>query len=269
MRSFQFLILTAIFFQSCSFTNKDENLLWSDEFNGKTEAISEKWNIITGNGCPEMCGFGNNEFQYYTENTSNLKIENGHLIITALHDPEDTTYTSAKITSENKGDFKYGYIEVRAKLPEGRGTWPAIWMLPSLEKEMQWPLDGEIDIMEHVGYNQDMIYGTIHTEAYNHTKGTQKSDSLKVDNSANSFHIYAIDWQKDYIEWSIDGEVYNRVEKKSDDLEKWPFDKSFHIILNFAVGGNWGGKYGVDSTVFPQTMEIDYVRVYTKKATNP
>lgn len=233
--------------------------VWQDEFEAST-LNTNKWTIIEGNGCPELCGFGNNELQTYTSAPENVKIEDGKLIITARKDDDD--YTSAKLVTEGNGDWKYGYVEVRAKLPKGRGTWPAIWMLPSLDRSMKWPHDGEIDIMEHVGYNQGMLYATIHTEKFNHVQGTQKSDSLMLEDASEAFHTYAIDWTKEGITWYLDGEEYFAIEKGDEQKPGWPFDQEFHLILNTAIGGDWGGKEGVDDSIWPQTFEIDYVRVY-------
>lgn len=255
-----FLIVT---FLSCQFENSEfEKMSWNDEFNGKYPD-NDKWTIITGNGCPEICGFGNNELQYYTDHTDNVRVEDGLLIIESHKDSiGNNAYTSAKLVSKGKGDWKTGRIEVRAKLPRGKGTWPAIWMLPTLNRKMKWPQDGEIDIMEHVGYNEGWVYGTIHTEKYNHLKGTQKSDSLFLKDAVDEFHTYAIDWTEDHIKWYVDDKLYNTVERNGENKEGWPFDDRFHLILNLAVGGNWGGKYGVDESIWPQRLEIDYVRVY-------
>lgn len=232
--------------------------VWQDEFEGNTIDTS-KWTVITGDGCPDLCGFGNNELQTYSDAPENLKVEDGKLVITAR---KDSLYTSAKLVTEDKGDWKYGYIEVRAKLPEGRGTWPAIWMLPTLDRDMRWPRDGEIDIMEHVGYNQNMVYTTIHTEKYNHIQNTQKWDSLQVENVAQTFHTYAIDWTEEGLTWYIDGEPHYSLEKGDEDKAGWPFDEKFHLILNLAIGGGWGGRMGIDDSIWPQEFVIDYVRVY-------
>lgn len=265
MNQFINIVLVLIFLTSCQQENVDNNLIWSDEFEDKNQINSEKWNIITGNGCPELCGFGNNEKQFYTDSSNNVRINNGKLIIEAHQVDDSRNYTSAKLTTEGKGDWHTGYLEIRAKLPEGRGTWPAIWMLPTLDRGLNWPADGEIDIMEHVGYNQGMVYGTIHTEAYNHRIGTQKSDSIKIEDAHEKFHIYALHWTEDKMDWLVDGNVYQSIEKNNDKNAGWPFNNEFHIILNLAVGGNWGGKYGIDESIFPQTLEIDYVRVYKDK----
>jgi len=225
----------------------------------------EKWTVYVGDGCPELCGFGNNELQYYSDSMKNVRIEDGKLIIQAhKEDYKGLRYTSAKLVTQHKVYWKYGRIEVRAKLPRGRGTWPAIWMLPDFkDKDMQWPLDGEIDIMEHVGYNQGMIYGTIHTQKYNHKVGTQRSDSLRIPNAHKAFHVYAIEWSEGQISWFVDDQEYLTLKKGQDGYQGWPFDDNpYYLILNLAVGGDWGGKKGVDDAIWPQKFVIDYVKYY-------
>jgi len=256
-----YLLLLVFFLIQCN--QKEEHLIWSDEFDGSGFPDDKNWNIVEGNGCPENCGFGNNEKQFYTQNEENLRIEGGKLIITALKDDEKD-FTSAKLTTKGLAGWKYGYIEVRAKLPTGKGAWPAIWMLPTVEN-MKWPKDGEIDIMEYVGYNPGTIYGTIHTERYNHIKGTQKSDSVIIEDAHKAFHTYAIHWTEEKIEWLVDDVPYYAVYKNGDGKSGWPFNNKFHLILNLAVGGNWGGKYGIDENSFPQEYMVDYVRVYAQK----
>lgn len=247
---------------------REDHLMWSDEFEESGLPNTQNWNIIEGNGCPELCGFGNNEAQYYTSSAENIRIEGGKLVINALKDIEKG-FTSAKLTTKEKGDWKYGYIEVRAKLPKGRGAWPAIWMLPTIEDNMEWPKDGEIDIMEYVGYNPSTVYGTIHTESYNHVKGTEKSDSVLIEDAHEVFHSYAIHWTDQKIEWLVDDISYHSVYKNGDGKAGWPFDHEFHLILNLAVGGNWGGKFGIDEESFPLEFVIDYVRVYSQKPDSP
>ncbi len=221
------------------------------------------WSYDLGDGCPEVCGWGNNELQSYTNTQRNARVENGRLIIEAHQEEIDSsTFSSARLVSKGKGDWKYGRIEIKAMLPQGKGTWPAIWMLPTLDQAMKWPDDGEIDIMEHVGFNQGTVYGTVHTGAYNWMKGTQKIDSVKVGGVSDQFHIYTIEWNKKSIKWFIDYHLYHEVMNENKGKDAWPFDKPFHLILNIAVGGNWGGKYGVDDEIWPQRMEVEYVRVY-------
>jgi beta-glucanase (GH16 family) len=236
-------------------------LTWSDEFNYKGPPDSTKWDYNVGGH-----GWGNNELQYYTAtDTLNAKVENGVLkIIARKQAKENRQYTSARLVTKGKAEFKYGKIEIHAKLPTGRGTWPAIWMLGKNIDEVPWPACGEIDIMEHVGYNKDSIFGTVHTEAYNHMKGTQKGKGIFISNPYDSFHIFSIEWTGEKIDFIVDGMVYNHIINEHLSINEWPFDQSFFLILNLAVGGGWGGKMGVDESIFPATMEVDYVRVYQK-----
>lgn len=242
-------------------------LVWADEFDYEGLPNPSKWSYDIGTACnqPAGCGWGNNELQYYTESrTKNANVSNGKLIITAIKEPykEDRSYTSARLVSKNKGDWKYGKIEIRAKLPTGKGTWPAIWMLSTDWSYGGWPESGEIDIMEHVGYEPDSIYGTVHTKAYNHLNGTQKGGVLYTPKSEQQFQTYILDWKENKMDWYIDGEKYFTFNNDKTDFKAWPFDQKFHMILNLAVGGNWGGKHGIDESIWPQQMEVDYVRIY-------
>lgn len=236
-----------------------EKLLWSDEFSQELDTL--KWTVITGSGCPDLCGWGNNEQQVYAHAKENLRIEEGVLVLEAQHAGEGI-FSSARISTRGKAHWQYGYIEVKAKLPQGRGTWPAIWMLPEVFQYGNWPHSGEIDIMEHVGYDPGVIHGTVHTGAFNHIKGTQKGKQVQVSSFASEFHVYAVNWLEDRIEFYVDDALYHVFYNTGEGTEDWPFDHPFYLLLNVAVGGNWGGKEGVDSLVFPQRMEIDYVRVY-------
>lgn len=254
-----FLISSLLF----SFGEKPrKKLVWSDNFDGSGLPDSTKWSYDLGVGNPE--GWGNNELQYYTSDRKNARVENGSLIIEAHKETiENKGYSSARLVSKKKGDWKYGRVEVRAKLPKGKGTWPAIWMLPTEWKYGGWPASGEIDIMEHVGYDQGVVHGTIHTESYNHSKGTQKEGTIKVSDASEAFHVYAVDWTEKKIDFLVDGKVYHTVTRDpKEDYKGWPFDQSFHVILNIAVGGNWGGREGVEENIWPQKMEVDYVKVY-------
>lgn len=244
-------------------SNANMQLVWSDEFDYSGQPAPDKWSYDLGDGCPTLCGWGNNEKQYYTQNTANIRVEDGILTIEAHKNRSDSLrpYSSARVVSKGKGAWTYGKIEVRARLPRGRGTWPAIWMLPTDWTYGVWPKSGEIDIMEHVGYDQNNVHGTVHTEAFNHIKGTQKSGTKRVDTADESFHTYAINWQPQSIEFFIDNKSYFLF-KRQNDPKKWPFDQPFYLILNMAVGGNWGGKLGIDDSIWPQSLEVDYVRVY-------
>ncbi len=234
-----------------------KKLIWSDEFgiNGLPDAA--KWNYDTGGN-----GFGNNEAQFYTEKRpENARVENGKLVIEARkEDFEKNKYTSARLLTKGKFSFQYGTVEVRAKLPEGRGTWPAIWMMS--ERMQKWPDDGELDIMEHVGYHPGYIHASVHTRDYNHIIGTQKTDTVSVNDASRRFHVYKAEWTPEKIEVFVDGRKFFTYQNKEKNYGAWPFDQPYFLILNLAVGGFWGGKEGIDDTVFPQKFEIDYVRVY-------
>lgn len=239
-------------------------LVWSDEFDYSGAPDSTKWGYDLGDGCPNLCGWGNNELENYTNETKNVRVEDGKLVIEVHKDRNDSIrpYSSARLISKNKGDWKFGRIEAKAKVPSGRGTWAAIWMLPTEWKYGGWPASGEIDILEHVGFNQGWLHGTVHTEAYNGSKGNQKGDSILVKTISEDFAVYAINWTPDAIEFMVNGEIYNIFTNNGQGFESWPFDQKFHLLLNIAVGGNWGGKYGVDDSIWPQRMEVDYVRIY-------
>jgi len=248
---------------SCEKHNERE-LAWSDEFNTEGTPDSTKWDFDLGDGCPDNCGWGNNELQYYTREAKNIRVEGGHLVIEARRDSSGgKAFTSSKIVSRSKGDWLYGRLEIKARLPRGKGTWPAIWMLPTDWKYGGWPASGEIDIMEHVGYDPGVIHGTIHTEAYNHIKQTQKEGKITIPDAQDAFHIYSVNWSEDKMEFYVDDKLYHTVIRDpKDDYKGWPFDQRFYLIMNIAVGGNWGGAQGVDPDIWPQRMEIDYVRVY-------
>lgn len=232
--------------------------VWADEFNYTGQPDPAKWGYDTGGG-----GWGNNEQQYYTNSTDNARVADGKLSITARkEEKEGNAYTSARLVTKGKGDFLYGRFEVKAKLPTGRGTWPAIWMLPTEWAYGDWPKSGEIDIMEHVGYDQNRVHVTVHTEAYNHTKGTQKGKSKVIETASTEFHLYRVDWTPYAVRGYIDDQKVFDFVNEGKGAGTWPFDRKFHLLLNLAVGGNWGGAEGVDASVFPQAMEVDYVRVY-------
>lgn len=241
--------------------NMDYRLVWSDEFDYEGKPDASKWGYDVGGE-----GWGNQELQYYTED-NNAWVEDGRLVIEARkEEKENNAYTSARLVSRGKGDWLYGKIEVCAKLPSGRGTWPAIWMLPTDWVYGGWPASGEIDIMEHVGYDQNVVHGSVHTQSYHHSIGTQKSNTIKVETASQEFHVYAIEWLPDTIKFFVDGEEYfsftpaDFVENPT--YKEWPFDEKMHILLNVAFGGGWGGAKGIDEEVLPARMEVDYVRVY-------
>jgi beta-glucanase (GH16 family) len=243
--------------------NNFTKLVWSDEFNNKGLPDSTKWGYDLGNGCPNVCGWGNNELEYYTNKLQNARVENGKLIIEARKEEAGQMhYSSARLVTKNKGDWKYGRIEVKAKIPAGKGMWPAIWMLPTNWEYGGWPKSGEIDIMENVGYWPDSALSTVHTGAYNGMLNTQKTKGVNRNDLSKNFHVYAMEWTADSITFFIDKIAYHTFKNEHSGTDAWPFDKEFHLLLNIAVGGNWGGKFGVDDAVFPQKMELEYVRVY-------
>ncbi len=235
--------------------------IWADEFNG-TEIDETKWNFeVNGSGG------GNNELQYYTR--ENAQIVDGKLVITAKKESYlGKDYTSSRLTTKYKGTFEYVRIVVRAKQPVGRGTWSAIWMMPLMNAYGGWPDSGEIDIMEYVGYDPSYVHSTIHTEKFNHNLNTQIGFSHQVQTANTEFHDYEMIWSPGYIKTLVDGETigeFNYVPVFTTDVaysEAFPFDQEFFLILNLAIGGNWGGAQGIDPNIFPATFEIDYARVY-------
>lgn len=238
-------------------------LVWSDDFTTNGLPSTARWGYQTGGS-----GWGNDEKQYYyADRPENCRVENGMLIIEARKDNfEGHTYTSARLVSQGKGDWTYGRFEIRAKLPAGRGTWPAIWMMPTVSTYGSggWPDNGEIDIMEHVGYDMGTIHASIHSLKYNHKINTQKTATLPVRDVAAKFHTYILEWDESQIKAWVDTTLYFTAANEGKGWEYWPFDKSFYLILNIAVGGSWGGAQGIDDTIFPQQMVVDYVRVYQK-----
>ena len=261
------LVLTAnarIDSKSSPLSTSDWQLVWSDEFDYTGLPDATKWGYDAGGH-----GWGNKELQFYTkQRKENARVENGHLIIEARReDREGRHYTSARLITKGKGDWTYGRVEVSAKLPSGRGTWPAIWMLPTGWKYGSWPGSGEIDIMEHVGFDADVVHASVHTKSYNHSINTHKTAKNTVPNSRDEFKVYAIEWDAKEIRAYVNKQLYftfknERLTNPAADYKQWPFDKPFHLLLNIAVGGNWGGAQGVDDTIWPQRMEVDYVRVY-------
>ncbi|MFC3200048.1 family 16 glycosylhydrolase [Parapedobacter deserti] len=234
---------------------------WADEFDYDGLPDDEKWEYDVGS---QNNGWGNHELQYYTEKRpENARVADGVLKITAVKEEyEGFNYTSARLVSRGKADFLYGRFEVRAKVPPGRGTWPAVWMLPTDWEYGAWPASGEIDILEHVGHDEDVIHISVHTAAYNHAIGTQKTAKKKIERATTAFHTYRVDWTPTYIRGFVDGTQIFSFTNEGTGFHVWPFDKKFHWLINIAVGGNWGGIEGVDDEIFPATMEIDYVRVY-------
>ncbi len=236
-------------------------LAWSDEFNYIGLVDSTKWSYdIEGN----EWSWGNNEYQYYTKaRKENSFVDGQYLHIVALKEKwNKKDYTSARLITKGKGDWLYGKFEIRAKLPGGKGIWPAIWMLSTDWAYGGWPQSGEIDIMEHVGNVPDTVYATAHTQTYNHVIGTQKSKGLYLSDCEKEFHTYILEWDEKGYRVFVDSTEYFHFKNEQTGSNEWPFDKRFHLILNVAVGGNWGAAKGFDKNIFPRELIVDYVRVY-------
>jgi len=239
-------------------------LVWSDEFDG-SEVDWSKWGAVHAGG-----GFGNKELQFYRQSNSHVK--DGILTITAkCENFGGQRFTSAKLQTKSKHTWGPGHrVEVRARLPTGKGTWPAIWMLPEESRYGNWPHSGEIDIMEAVGCTGNKVYGTVHTGAYNHVLHTEKSNSKRTE--VDAWHVYTVEWTATEIRWYIDNVLYHSFAHNSHhDSEKWPFDRQFYLILNLAVGGSWGGYclhqeppscHSSSEFGHEQAMEVDFARVY-------
>ena len=260
-----FLSLTAFANPVESTTGDDKKvewvLVWEDQFDVPGLPDSEIWDYEEGY-------VRNREAQYYTRaRAENARVENGNLIIEARKDNwKDNPITSASLNTYGKKSILYGRVEVRAKLPSGRGTWPAIWMLGDNHNTgVRWPDCGEIDIMENVGFDPDVIHANIHTKAYNHVKGTNKGNKITIEKPNDDFHIYAIEWFDDHIDFFVDDSLYFSFENEQTGFETWPFDQPHYLLINFAVGGGWGGQKGIDESIFPQKYYIDYVKVFQEK----
>ncbi|MDR0429026.1 MAG: glycoside hydrolase family 16 protein [Tannerellaceae bacterium] len=234
-------------------------LVWQDEFNDTYMPHPGRWYYETGRH-----GWGNNEIQNYIAgvrgNDTCAFISDGTLKIIAKKVGDEVL--SVRLNTDDS--WMYGYFEAALKLPEGKGTWPAFWMMP--KNGEHWPLDGEIDIMEEVGYRPNWVSSAIHCQAYNHGIGTQKTGEQFISTAQSGFHVYAMEWTEDYIKGYVDGKCHFVFENdKQGNKETWPFNTPFYIKLNLAWGGNWGGAEGVDESFLPAVYEIDYVRVYRKK----
>lgn len=260
----------------CTAVDDSWELTWRDEFDYSGRPDPQRW--IYETGCVR-----NQELQYYTDRRENARVENGRLIIEGRKERHPNAghtlqskdwrrksafadYTSASLTTQGKAEWKYGRIEVRAKLPHGRGVWPAIWMLGVNRREVGWPRCGEIDIMEYVGFDPNLIHANIHTGKYNHGRGTGKGSQIRTDAPYRNFHTYALEWHPERLDFFLDDKKYFTYAKEPNaGADVWPFDQPFYLILNLAIGGAWGGRQGIDESIFPQHFEIDYVRFYKKR----
>ncbi|AXT55624.1 glycoside hydrolase family 16 protein [Aquimarina sp. MMG015] len=244
-----FILLS--FFYSCQESN---SIIWEENFD-EPQLNESYWNYQLGDGCPNLCGWGNNERQIYTK--ENAKLENGNLIITATK--KGDIYGSSRITTKGKMEFQYGSIEVRAKLPTGHGLWPAIWMLGGDIDEIGWPDCGEIDIMEYVGKEPHTIYTSLHTrQSFGDTENSKKTIDYAIE---EGFHVYKSAWTKEKIDFYIDNKLVYTFSPEEKNDKTWPFNKPFYIIINLAIGGNFGGPE-VDDTIFPKQFVIDYIKIW-------
>ena len=255
-------------------------VVYEDHFD-KAKLDTQHWNY---NFWP--AGKVNNELQTYVDAPKNVRIEEGKLIIEAHKEAGTDQYTSGRIHTSGKVDLLYGRVEVRAKLPRGKGTWPAIWMLPtdafkyastcSQDADWQgnsgcdaWPNSGEIDIMEYVGYDPQRVHATVHTKDFYWVKGTQRKGSVELPTANTQFHTYALEWTPTRMDFMVDDVPYFSYVKNDPRWQAWPFDHQFHLILNLAVGGGWGGAEGPpDESAFPAQFQIDYVRIFDNKCNN-
>lgn len=237
-------------------------IVWRDEFDYNGAPDPDKWGYDIGDS-----GWGNNEWQYYTSDSTNVRVQDGNLVLEAHHYPESgVEYTSARIVTREKGDWLYGRIEIKGKLPYGQGIWPAIWMLPTDWEYGGWAASGEIDIMELLGQEPNRVYGTLHYGGEPPANvNTGSSFALTNNSFASDFHVFTLEWEENEMRWYIDDYLYATQTEWHTNGQPYPapFDKRFHLILNIAVGGNWPG-YPDDTTVFPQQMVVDWIRVYKK-----
>lgn len=251
---------------------KGYQLVWADEFSDDGLPDPARWAYDTARNAE---GWYNQERQYYAANRAkNARVAGGQLIIEAHQErlakaeyPDwgGQKYTSARLITQGVASWTYGFVEVRAMLPCGVGTWPAIWMLPN-DPAVIWPEGGEIDIMEHVGFDPGVVHQSIHTSAFNFSRNTQKTTQFPVKDACTAMHRYQMLWTPDFILTGIDDAPRFMFKKSATDAARWPFDKPLFLLLNIAVGGSWGGQKGISNTAFPAQMAVDYVRVYQPSA---
>lgn len=236
-------------------------LAWADEFNAGSLSSTD-WSFENGDGCPAVCGWGNNELEYYTSRPDNLFFQDGKMIIEAKKENyAGKNYTSSKILTRGKKVFKFGRIDIRAKLPKGKGIWPAFWLLPQNNVFGGWPSSGEIDIMEMIGHQPATTYGTLHFGPGPGSTQLGGNYSLPSGIFNDAFHVFSLEWKQDQIKWLIDGNVYSTHTLAEFGSNNYPFNEDFFLIVNMAVGGNWPGNPDA-TTYLPQWLIVDYIRVY-------
>lgn len=250
MRCIYFMLVFSLLFSGVS----AQELVLFEDFSGDT-LNSTVWNIIEGDGCPDLCGWGNNELQVYTD--KNHRLENGHLIITAKKEGE--VYSSTRLNTKGKFEFRYGTAEIRAKLPQGKGLWPAFWMLGANIDQVGWPACGEIDILEYVGREPEMVFTSLHTpSSHGNTINTKKTPFEDIE---EGFHTYTMTWTEQAIHFDVDGKRVYTYNPELKNKSTWPFDQPFYLLVNLAIGGNFGGP-DVDPGVFPASYIIDHIKVW-------
>jgi beta-glucanase (GH16 family) len=236
-------------------------MIWNDEFDGNA-LNTNNWVFETGNGCPNLCGWGNNELQYYR--TQNAWVEGGLLTIEARNESyQGSSYTSARIKTQGKKSFQYGRVDVRALLPKGQGIWPALWMLGNNITSVNWPSCGEIDIVELIGgiESDNTVHGTVHWYNDGHVYAGG-SHSLQTGIFANEYHVFSIIWDPTNIKWYVNDTQFYQINITPSHMTE--FHKGFFFIFNIAVGGNWPGNPNA-TTYFPQQMRVDYIRVFQQE----
>jgi len=260
------LLLLVVLISACEVDDTQEvvtfkNLVMEDNFDVEGAPSSSLWTYDIGRG-PNGDGWGNQELQYYTDRSENVRVENGFLVIQALEESfEGANYTSGRILTKGLFDQQYGRFEARIRLPYGKGLWPAFWLLGSNIDQVGWPQCGEIDVMENAGSRPTVVSSAVHGPGYNAGLAITKEFDFEDERVDTQFHVYGIEWGPGYINFYVDDKLYNQITPE-DVTGDWVFDNGpFYILLNVAVGGNWPGAPNA-STTFPQTMLIDYVRVY-------
>lgn len=274
LKSLSAPMLLVFFMISCS-TDETQtvatlsNITMQDEFDVNGMPSANKWELVTGNGSDTAAGagWGNNELQYYSDRTENVTVQNGVLILTAIKESyQGSGYTSARISTENLFEQEYGRFEARIKLPTGKGIWPAFWLVGNDCDTNPWPACGEIDIMEYLGDQPTVVFGSVHGPEFSGGESISKKYELQKDRFDTSFHIFGIEWSPNSINYYVDGDLYQSItpadiDSETDATGEWVFNRPFYIILNIAVGGNLPGAPDAN-TIFPQRMLVDYVRVY-------
>jgi beta-glucanase (GH16 family) len=236
------------------------SLVWSDDFNGPLD--KNVWTHQNGDGCPNVCGWGNNELEYYTDRPDNIFFQDGKLVIEAKPETfNGKNYTSSKILTQGKKPIKFGRIDIRAVLPIGKGIWPAFWLMPEKSVFGGWPKSGELDMVEVLGHEVNKTYGTVHYGPGPGSIQVSRNYVTPGKNFHDEFHVFSLEWKQDQIKWFVDGNLFSTVNKADVGANTYPFNEEFFLIFNLAVGGNWPGSPDA-STYFPQWLIVDYVRLY-------